>query len=69
MTLGQAIGKLVGHLLSLAGAVLALWAIGRFFFIGNEPNDAVLTVLFFIYGSAAQGLGMILVWVAGGDDA
>ena len=68
MTTGQTFGRLAGHLCQLAGALLNLWAIGRFFFVGNDPADAVGTTLLFIYGSAWQGIGMVLVWFSGGTN-
>lgn len=68
MTTGQTIGRLIGHLSTLSGALLNLWAIVRFFIVGNAPLDAVDTALLFIYGSAFQGLGMVLVWFSGGTN-
>jgi hypothetical protein len=62
---GQTTGQLIGHLLQLGGALLGLFAIGRFFYVGNAPDVAVLTVCLFIYSAALGGLGKALCWFSG----
>lgn len=68
MTNGQVIGQLCGHLLKLGGALLGLFAIGRFFFVGNAPEAAVITAVCFVYAAALNGFGLALVWFAGGEN-